>query len=405
MLKPLFDIAPLLQPISSGALIITANNRLANKVRQAWGQYQLENNKTCWQQPEVFALETWIQNDWQELCDRGYSAAANKIIVTPQQEQYLWEAAIGDDNERPDDLTISTSARHSMQAYRIVQQWQISDDTLAAEATLLLRWITLFRKRLAQHQAMTFSDCADELTAAYKTQSLSAHKKIVLVGFQTLPPIYQSLLESAGKETESLQSLEPTEHCVRTSLHDESQELLAAAKWARQRLHQTPKGRIGVVIPDLTRLRPVVDRIFREQLQENYRAINGAIGVPPFNISAGTPLADTPVIHCALLLLSLNRKQLPLADYCQLLNSPFWGDSFRGEQQQLELRAKTEIRLRELAKYELRPAELRYWLHHVEARAEIDPESEQPDIDSSYLSGKLEQFETLRKASPEKGLI
>ncbi len=387
MPTPLFEITQLQDAIERGALIITANNRLANHISQAWGQQQSAAGRSCWQLPAVFALESWISQQWQALCDLE-APDTDALVLNSQQEQLIWQSAVLEDDLNSAGLPVAATARQCATAYRLVQQWLIPEPQLATDSPHFSRWINFFRRQLTQRRAITPSDRIFMLEDACQHGLLPRPGEIVLVGFQTVPPLQLRWLQGCSDELTELAAKTNPSAGKRVSLHDEMQEIQAAAIWAKERLQESPHQRIGVVIPSLTRLRPQIERVFHEQLSPDWQAVNQTDEAAPFNISAAIPLAQTPLVDSALLLLSLNRQKLPLADGCRLLNSPFWGAA------ELSLRAATERRLRQLASFEISAATLRFESHKTER--DCCPDG------ANGLSSRLEAVETLRREAPAK---
>jgi ATP-dependent helicase/nuclease subunit B len=387
MMRPLFDIATLKDDIEAGALILTSNNRLATKIRQAWGQHQQTSDQTSWPQPSIHSIEHWIDENWQRCCDAGIEHMALDTIITPQIEQILWEQVIEEDREKPDHLLPMSFAGLARNSYAITQRWQIPTARLQQEAPLLWRWTKAFQNKLNQHYLATSADRAATVLKGYTTGALPQESKTLIVGFDSVPPLYQTLI-TAVSETTKVHSVEKngaaslmSDHqAQQIAFHDEQQETMAAAAWAEEHQQADNTCRIGIVIPELARMRNQVERIFRQQFEPDYQFPNQARSATPFNISVGVPLGDTPLIVSALLLLSLNRHQAPLEELCRLLNSPFWGDST------LPLRSIAEKRLRKLAKRALNSSEFRYQLHLAEESAS-----------TTGLSAPLEQVESLRR--------
>ncbi|MDX2349580.1 MAG: PD-(D/E)XK nuclease family protein, partial [Porticoccus sp.] len=402
MMRPLFDIATLKDDIEAGALILTSNNRLATKIRQAWGQHQQTAGQTSWPQPSIHAIEHWIDENWQRCCDAGIEHTALCTIITPQVEQILWEQVIEEDREKPDHLLPMSFAGLARNSYAITQRWQIPITRLQQDAPLFWRWTNAFQSKLKQHHLATSADRAVTVLKGYTTGAFPLESKTLMVGFDSVPPLYQALISAASKATEvhcikrhgiekyDAEKYSPTtlkhEHqAQQITFHDEQQEIMAAAAWAETHQQADSTGRIGIVIPELARMRHQVERIFRQQFEPDYQLPNQARSATPFNISAGIPLSDTPLITSLLLLLSLNRHKAPLDELCRLLNSPFWGDG------KLPHRSIAEKRLRKLAKRTLNSSEFRYQLHLAEESAS-----------TTGLSVTLEQVESLRRKMPNK---
>ncbi len=140
------------------------------------------------------------------------------------------------------------------------------------------------------------------------------------------------------QQAEFLQTLgewrfvEPPDHSPapqRSKLRDSSGEIRSAAAWARSLLEADPGTKIGIIVaPDLTRMRPRVDRIFGEVLA-------GA-----FHLSTGPSLAEYPVVRAALLMLDFAQGRLPLPRAGMLLRSPFLGGSEKEEGKRAQLDAR-----------------------------------------------------------------
>jgi probable DNA repair protein len=443
MMRPLFNIALLKEDIEAGALILTSNNRLATKIRQAWGQYQQQCGNTSWPEPEVHALENWSNENWLRCCDAGKNNVdlendSESAIASQQMEQILWEEVIGDDAEKPDNLLPTSFSILARNSFNIIQRWQIPLSKLQNDSPLLYRWIQAFRNKLGQHSLITSADSVLSVEKGYENGTLPQHPHIITLGFDSIPPLYLSAINAASKNITHNPTIEqlPTKQTSgipapkeqvkdkqtqvkRTQFYDEQQELIAVAQWALNRQKSNPCHRIGIVIPELSRMRDQVEGILRQELEPNHQHPNQPRSTPNFNISVGIPLSDTPMIATALMLLSLNRKQLPLEEFCRLLNLPFWGNKqdlpnqLEKTKEQIEsysliIRGLAEKRLRKLARPKLSCVEFRYQLHLAEQSLERSltnqepPDSEiKPHLNTS-LSAILEQSESLRRNIPQK---
>ncbi|MEZ5528964.1 MAG: PD-(D/E)XK nuclease family protein [Porticoccaceae bacterium] len=391
MMRPLFDIASLREEIERGVQILTPNQRLASKIRQAWGMAQQQQNQSCWARPAVDAIESWLDEQWQRCLDLGYPSAAAGYPATPEVELMLWERAIETSNESMVDLAGETAvslqpgnfARQAKDAYTIAQRWQMTDAQLTEEAPQLWRWVDAFRGELARHRLITPADKVSIICRAFREQVLEPLPQIHLCAFGSLSPLYLNLLEQASGTLTQQQPVKAAgQHACKYPCYGEQQELEAAVDWASAKQQADPEARIGIIIPELPKLRPSVERLLRQQLQPDYQHPELPRTPPPYNLSAGLALSETPLVSTALLLLELNRPQLPLETFCRILNNPFWTDT------DPELRAEAELQLRKLAQLNPRSSEFRYRVSRVEERC------------GGTMSSRLEKFETLRREMP-----
>ena len=271
MMRPLFDIATLKKDIEAGALILTPNNRLATKIRQAWGQYQQQCGNTCWAQPEIYAIEQWIHEKWLQCCDAGIEQVSAGRVISPQMEQILWEQIIEDDSEKPDHLLASGFASLARTSYSIAQRWQIPLQRLQQDSPLLWRWIKAFRQKLKQYQLITTADLATTLITTSNLGGMQQQNQIITVGFDSIPPLYLDVINahsnpaslpnqshqkiSSDRKSYSTGKKNNNTQIQRTSFYDEQQELMTVARWAKEQQQTNPEQRIGIVIPELARMR------------------------------------------------------------------------------------------------------------------------------------------------------
>ena len=81
MLSPLINIAPFRDAIAKNQLILTANQRLAMQIKQAWGQLSLEQNNPVWRSPRVMSFDHWLQFLWNELQDQNHPLVSQLSIL------------------------------------------------------------------------------------------------------------------------------------------------------------------------------------------------------------------------------------------------------------------------------------------------------------------------------------
>ena len=318
MMRPLFDIDPLREELGKGALILTPNNRLASKIRQAWG-FSQHSCTLHWSAPEVYALEQWVHEQWLRCCDAGFIEAAAGSGLSTAMELFLWEQVIAEDRERPATVLPANFARLASNSYANIQNHLVPDTRLQQEAPLLWRWISHFREKLRQHSLITSADKVKILQRAYSCGILPAIPTITLCGFDTLPPLHRKLLEGISNNLAFAEPKPILPQPQQVALYDQQ------ADWAVAHYLAAPETRIGILVPELPKLRNKIVRLLQTRLQPDYSEPGQVRASASFNLSAGIPLAETPLIASALLLLTLNRAELPLTDFCRMLNAPFWG--------------------------------------------------------------------------------
>ena len=97
----------------------------------------------------------------------------------------------------------------------------------------------------------------------------------------------------------------------------------AAAVWARGCIEQESGITIGIITPDLRRLRTRIRYIFEDVLAPGNLRYRDAAAPLPFSISVGQPLAEYPLINAIFPILGLSRAPLAMDTLGFLLRSPF----------------------------------------------------------------------------------
>ncbi len=356
------------QLLQEQTLVLTPNRRMAMHIRAAYDEKKSSAN-TIWPVPRLYAIDDWLYTQWQALQDRGLTRAT--ACLTPLQEQALWQDIISHDQNLQGFLLPTTSlAKQAASSYRLLQRWQIplqrlTDIKVGEEipsAAALKRWSQNFQKRCRTQNFTSASHLSAELQQAYSESLLPHENSITLCGFEDMPPAYLALLQSA---THRIANINPiTGHArqqQQTTLADSDSEITAFAFWAKNIL-QTADDKnavqIGLVVPDLSSRRPQIERLLLQVLDPQHALPQQEAAVAPINFSAGTSLADTPVILAAMSLLALLHRQWPLQNLLQILHSPFWGDW----PADMHERAQTEHCWREVQRFTL---DSHYALHRL----------------------------------------
>lgn len=367
MHNPLFDIAPLKERISAGTLILTPNLRLARKIKEAWDLDCQQEGLTTWDAPRIMALESWLQDLWMELVDAAWPPALVGTPIKPAQEQWLWEQCIAEQSEDYAPLHPRSFAELAQRGWQLVQQWQVPESELQNShhegAKTLLHWGRAWQQQLKNRQLISTAQRANIVMEGLQQGAVPTVDAICLVGFQSLSPLYQAVLDAATGKLEQFEAA-PRDCTINyLAAGDTDSEIASAAAWALTKAAADPTARIGVVVPDLAQLRAKVERIFLHHFDPAWCWPDSAYRPLPFNISATTPLADAPVVKAALELLQLNRPRLAVQDICQLLNNPFWGRA----QQEGPLRSRAIVEVLDTGQPELSSGLLRQQINKLES--------------------------------------
>ena len=341
MLSPLINIAPFRDAIAKNQLILTANQRLAMQIKQAWGKLSQDQNIPVWRSPRVMSIEHWLMFLWDELKDQNHPLVSELSIVGAMQSQYYWERAIGQS-----DLALDKSfASMAANCLDLLQRWTIDFNELTDSSSSLDKfknWANQYQNLLNKNKLVTPPQAWKLIGDCFQTGALNKETQINLYGFQSVSPLQQHLLETTGDKYRHIQSNNQPVSARLVQCADPTAEFAVASKWAAIELLKNPNQRIGILIPDLNNSLTQVVRIMNETLAEQ----NCSTAV---NISAGVKLSDTALIKAAFNCLDLFNFELPLTQWLCILNSPF--NLF--EKLPIQFKVDCELKLRALKSHRL----------------------------------------------------
>jgi ATP-dependent helicase/nuclease subunit B len=338
-----------LAALAAGATVVTPTRRLAGAIRRAWDARQQASGARTWPAPDVLPWSAWQQRSWEAA--QFQVSYPLPLLLMPQQELALWARVIGESSAASALLHLESAAQSARQAWETVCAWRLGPALrripLSEEATAFLGWSESFVHFCTRESLLDPGRLPDELIGLLRRGAAPPNGPLVVYGFDAIDPQRAALIEAlrgCGTRVEVMQSAAPEGAAVVVGQPGARQELRAAALWARAILAHEPEASIGIVVPDLQRLRPDIARIFDEVLLPSAALAPWSEQPRPWNLSLGLPLVQWPLAHAALLLLELAGGRLPAQAAGVLLRSPFLGaaDSERGARALLDGRLRRQ---------------------------------------------------------------
>ncbi|MBY6189458.1 PD-(D/E)XK nuclease family protein [Microbulbifer agarilyticus] len=386
MLQPAFPFRQILDELPVGGLLLTPTNRLRNRCLQVFGAFQPASTKN-WAPPAVESLQGWLDKLWFELQQKQWPPAMQRVL-NREQCQLLWQACI---DSTLDKGLINTQqlAGHCDGALAQLFQWCRIEQLENAEDVLKPHWentglqsgdyplfelLPAFQQKLAQHNAITQDQRDLLILQAFEEGQLARLPQLSLAGFVQSSPLNDKLFAAAAEKIMPFGIPEAAANSLKVSrCHNLEEELQQAARWAATKLAQNPDASIGIVVNNLGQCRAQVEQIFARVLEPQWFSPTQPAYTLPFNFSAGTPLAKTPVGSASLDLLEALVDSFDYSTLRNLLFSPFWGEAGAPEQ---HLRSALMRRLQKLELREIPGNVLRSWAEKL--AEELAPESPLP---------------------------
>lgn len=306
---------------------------------------QARSGRKTWSSPCIASISVYLRQRWQHFTAMGTTPCADLWLLNDLQELQLWQRVVRQNFDGA-LLAPEAAAREAMQAYRNLALWSCDLTTAALQKRFELNDDSAFFHRCATafKQLCEQESCISETDAIAVLAKLPSPTcaRIVLYGFDELVPAYRALFELWDVPLEQAQPGGRAGDRWRVSCDTERAEFACAAAWAEQSLRSDASACVGIIVPELQTQRAAVEYEFAAHFEPNYFRPETARYVLPFNISAGLPLADVPLVQSALLVLQLNSHTLATEELASLLYSPF----LAVERDSLAARITLEQRLR-----------------------------------------------------------
>jgi ATP-dependent helicase/nuclease subunit B len=384
MLPSLIDISLFRDAIENNQLILTANQRLAAQIQQAWGQ-SIDDQTTVWQAPRVMSMEHWLSDCWHQLQDQNHPLTKGLASIGQIQSLYYWEYVIAQQGQ-PEDYSFAPMVNDCL---GLLQRWNLEIDGIPSTSSAVhkfKRWATSYKALLDKQGLATIPSCWVAVRDGFTQSALPREQQIAVYGFQSLSPLQQSILQAASDQIVEIQACSQNLQQLVVQCTDPAQELQAASSWAAKQLSAQPEQRIGILLPNLSADVQQVARVINEALADE----NCSTSV---NITAGTKLSETPLVASAFDLLQIFNYQLPLEHWLRMLYSPY----SNMDQLPLQFRVNCELALRERKNHQLNFDQFVQQIRACQAILE-NPHQVQPLLEPLYSA----QQKTRQNANKHK---
>ncbi|MBM3815061.1 MAG: hypothetical protein FJW20_25860 [Acidimicrobiia bacterium] len=329
--------------LDAGATVITSTRRLSRLLNRRYAAIKQKAGHVQWASPRIMPWRGWLASLWKDLVYG--SEESPPLLLDAWQEQVLWVSAIEGSPEARHLLQVEGTAAVARQGWNLAQGCRIpitpgnfegSEDTAA-----FLQWSRDYQARCRRLEAVEMARLPALLETAFRSGALQPPRQVWLAGFDEWSRQQEALLKAVEKagchvvESQFLDMAGGGGRLQRCGTAEE--ELHAAAAWAREILLRNPVASIGVVIPELEKLRTRVEDILSAVLHAHRDH------EPAFHLSGGPRLESVGMIHAALAILETLGGELDSETVTTILLSPYVG----GAEEEGAARARLDVKLRE----------------------------------------------------------
>ena len=313
--------------IERGHTVVCANVRLAHRFRHLYAQEQLRRNRRAWETPDILPWQAWLRRCWITLRERN---GAGSLLLSGEQEDALWQQVIELSDYRHSLLQVTSVAAQVAAAWQRLKQYHVpifpQGTPMNEDAVAFKSWADEYRLRCGENDWIDNASLADVLHGDVADDTDIFGKGLALAGFDRLTPQQAMLLKKLEDAGISVHECRQEDGNVSAQVLDfagADEEIRAAAVWARRCIEEKDGVSVGIITPELRKLRTRIRYIFEDVLAPGNLRYRHAAAPLPFSISAGQPLADYPLISVIFPILGLNKAPLALDTLGFLLRTPF----------------------------------------------------------------------------------
>ncbi|MGH8685551.1 MAG: PD-(D/E)XK nuclease family protein [Nitrosospira sp.] len=343
--------------LQAGVTVLTPNRRLAIALKRGFDGAQAARGLAIWGSADILPFSAFIERLYE---DAFYARPPHELpmLLTPAQEQILWEDAVRRSESGAALLAVGEAARLAREAWQVAHAWhlipRLRNFPLNEDGKAFQDWSQRYEQTTWRARQIDRARLCSLLTELCEHLEIGKPKRLVCYGFDIITPQQAALLsklEKVGCEVMLARpqaQLQPRSgNARRVVCNDSGDEIRRVAAWARARIEADDAARIGIVVPGFSRYRNMIMRTFSSVMEPDIqRSLPGAARrMSPFNASLGVALNSYPLISAAFLVLELCGREIEFERASLLLRSPFLG----GGETEMVNRARLDAQLRKRA--------------------------------------------------------
>ncbi|RDX36305.1 hypothetical protein DZA50_04345 [Kangiella sp. HD9-110m-PIT-SAG07] len=309
------------------SLVITASRRQSRFLRDEYAAQQLADGKDVWPSLKVMPWSAFINYCWELTQDAGLSLP---VRLSTTQSQHLWQQMVAKSDIVEPLLNRKQTQHLSFDAWRVCQQWQIKSlDVMTGDQDqeAFQQWFSEFQQDLKARGWIDMHQQANYLANHHEAFIEQLPSNIITYGFQQPTPQQTTLIEllkgSKNVINWVFQEKATKDHVQLYSLAEPNQELLAAVRWAKDKLSSNLEQRIAIVVPELEQKQSYIERLIYREFYVGSLIQGKELSQPLHDFSIAQSLFAQPLVAVAMDWLTLTCQSLSKKQLQHLLLSPY----------------------------------------------------------------------------------
>lgn len=316
------EIVSLLQ---RGYCLLTPTIRLSRYLNNKYAALQIESGKSTWESADILPWHAWLHRFWDDI---SMNSGDVPLRLNALQQQNIWLQLVQESDFAKLVLQYRSVALRAIQAWDLTHQWQIplfpNDIHINHDVRAFQSWANAYQKICHKENWLDDARLPDLLIKRLTAGSRRIDTKLALVGHDDLHPQQQLLLEAitvAGGDVITLEMGKQNRQISGAGFLDTRDEINAAANWARQLIQSNQGAYVGIVVPNLQKLRTQLQDGFDDVLLSKEILEPAEAVIKPYSISLGQALNSYPIAGTAFSILSLIEQPLSIQGIGVVLRS------------------------------------------------------------------------------------
>ena len=312
---------------AENTIIISASRRQARFLREQYAQYQIEQGHEVWQSLKAMPWSAFVNYCWELAQD---AQAKLPVRLSQHQSQYLWQEMVAKSDVTQSLLNSKQTQKLSQDAWRLCQQWQIKKlDYLPGDQdqAAFERWYQEYQQLLTEKGWVDSSQQPNVLLGLLETFVSQLPATIITYGFQQPTPQQQALINALQQHKTlkkwALSAPKSQTQLTLYSLPSPEQELLAAVRWAKDKLIDNSEQSIAIVVPELDQWRRYIERLIQREFYASDLVSGKESTEALHDFSIDEPLLQQPIVAIAMDWLALTVNRVTKQQLQHLLLSPY----------------------------------------------------------------------------------
>src|SRR5687768_1150385 len=182
---------------SACVTVITPNRRLATVLKREFNETRAVKGISAWDSADILPISAFIERIYE---DALYSREASHlpILLTPVQEQVLWEYAVARSTAGTVLLSVVAAARLAREAWEIAHAWRLiprlGSYPLNEDGKAFQEWSEHYEQMTSRAHQIDVARLCDLVSELCKSNEVAKPKHLVCHGFDIVTPQQAALL-------------------------------------------------------------------------------------------------------------------------------------------------------------------------------------------------------------------